>query len=199
MLCYFGGPLMLSYYQDSDNNTILTLLADFKPPTSTPYRSTQDDCYSSGAALRMAKLYYDRYPYIRDWANSQGKTALHTASMRGNEEVVQVRNPPSVQLRSTDVFMWLLLCSLDPHRCYVTSAPTLTCQTTKGTLRYISEHPITQPTQLDGALNFFAPFPSHSASAWGHIPVSRFCNLIHLTDRSLIPPPRPLLDRAIID
>ena len=40
----------------------------------------------------MAKLYYDRYPYIRDWANSQGKTALHAASMRGSEEVVRVRN-----------------------------------------------------------------------------------------------------------
>ena len=38
----------------------------------------------------MAKLYYDRYQYIRDWANSQGKTALHVASMRGNEEIVRV-------------------------------------------------------------------------------------------------------------
>jgi uncharacterized protein len=42
----------------------------------------------------MAKLYYDRYQYIRDWANSQGKTALHIASMRGNEEIVRVRDPP---------------------------------------------------------------------------------------------------------
>lgn len=76
--------------KDSENNTILTLLADFKPSASIPYRSTQNDCYSSGATLRMAKLYYDRYPYIRDWANSQGKTALHTASMRGNEEIVRM-------------------------------------------------------------------------------------------------------------
>ena len=82
-------------YQDSDNNTILTLLADFKPPATTPYRSIPNDLYASEAALRMAKLYYDRYPYIRDWANSQGKTALHAASMRGSEEVVRVRNFPS--------------------------------------------------------------------------------------------------------
>jgi len=79
-------------YQDSDNNTVLTLLADFKAPATTPYRSTPNDLYASEAALRMAKLYYDRYPYIRDWANSQGKTALHAASMRGSEEVVRVRN-----------------------------------------------------------------------------------------------------------
>ncbi|KAF9653395.1 ankyrin [Thelephora ganbajun] len=76
--------------KDSDNNTILTLLADFKPPVTTPYLSTQNDHYASGAALRMAKLYYDRYPYIKDWANSQGKTALHVASMRGNEEIVRM-------------------------------------------------------------------------------------------------------------
>lgn len=82
----------MSRYQDSDNNTILTLLADFKPPVASPYRSTPSDYYASEAALRMAKLYYDRYPYIRDWANSQGKTALHAASMRGNEEIVRVRN-----------------------------------------------------------------------------------------------------------
>lgn len=82
----------MSCYQDSDNNTILTLLADFKPPVAIPYRSAPNDCYASEAALRMAKLYYDRYPYIRDWANSQGKTALHAASMRGNEEIVRVRN-----------------------------------------------------------------------------------------------------------
>ena len=84
----------MSRYQDSDNNTILTLLADFKPPVATPYRSPPNDYYVGGAALRMAKLYYDRYPYIRDWANSQGKTALHAASMRGNEEIVRVRNSP---------------------------------------------------------------------------------------------------------
>ena len=89
--------LTLFSYQDSDNNTILTLLADFKPPVTTPYRSPSNDCYASGAALRMAKLYYDRYQYIRDWANLQGKTALHVASMRGNEEIVRVSDSPSLR------------------------------------------------------------------------------------------------------
>ena len=93
--------LKLFRHQDSDNNTILTLLADFKPPVATPYRSASNDSYSyaSGVALRMARLYYDRYPYIRDWANSQGKTALHVASMRGNEEIVRVCNSPSLWKR----------------------------------------------------------------------------------------------------
>ena len=90
----FRGPAYMSHYQDSDNNTILTLLADFKPPATAPYRSPSSDCYASGTALRMAKLYYDRYPYIKDWANSQGRTALHAAAMRGNEEIVRVCNPP---------------------------------------------------------------------------------------------------------
>lgn len=117
-----GGVANVSRYQDSDNNTILTLLADFKPPVTTPYRATQNDHYASGAALRMAKLYHDRYPYIRDWANSQGKTALHAASMRGNEEIVRVRDCDSP----------CTLCKNCPDRvhltdrCYVVSRLTLT-------------------------------------------------------------------------
>ena len=108
----------MSRYQDSDNNTILTLLADFKPPATASYRSTQNDGYAGGAALRMAKLYYDRYPYIRDWANSQGKTALHAASMQGNEEIVRVRDPPGVRCQrfscDTDRSRLIqMLCDLD--------------------------------------------------------------------------------------
>jgi len=127
----------VSRYQDSDNNTILTLLADFKPPVTSPYRATSNDHYTSGAALRMAKLYHDRYPYIRDWANAQGKTALHAASMRGNEEIVRVRYSPCMLCKS---------CPGDPDRvhlndrCYVPSRLTLTCPTTKGTLPCISEY-----------------------------------------------------------
>jgi len=115
------------HYQDSDNNTILTLLADFKPPATTPYRSAPNDLYASEAALRMAKLYYDRYPYIRDWANSQGKTALHAASMRGSEEVVRVRNCSSKRGNSPRK-----CCSGDSDRvhfidrCCVISVRTLT-------------------------------------------------------------------------
>lgn len=45
------------------------------------------------ATLRMARLYYDRYQEeeILDWANSEGKTALHVAAAKGNEELVRVR------------------------------------------------------------------------------------------------------------
>jgi ankyrin repeat protein len=76
----------------------------------------------------MAKLYYDRYPYIRDWANFQGKTALHAASMRGNEEIVRVRGPSRTVENFTP-------CKRYPggsdhvhltDRCYVTSVRTLT-------------------------------------------------------------------------
>jgi len=48
---------------------------------------------SSGALLRMARLYYDRYSQygILDWSNIHGKTALHIAALKGNEELVRVR------------------------------------------------------------------------------------------------------------
>lgn len=38
----------------------------------------------------MARMYYEYYPETLDWANSEGKTALHVASLRGNEELVRV-------------------------------------------------------------------------------------------------------------
>lgn len=38
----------------------------------------------------MARSYYEYYPDTLDWANSEGKTALHVASLRGNEELVRV-------------------------------------------------------------------------------------------------------------
>lgn len=36
-------------------------------------------------------MYYEYYPETLDWANSEGKTALHVAAQRGNEELVRVR------------------------------------------------------------------------------------------------------------
>lgn len=77
--------------QDADNNTMLMLLADFKPPPPNPYAPGPSQVDQMGAALRMARLYYDRYTWILDWSNSQGKTALHMAALRGNEELVRVR------------------------------------------------------------------------------------------------------------
>jgi len=54
----------------------------------SPYCAPDPDFM--GAALRMARLYFERYPFILDWSNSQGKTALHTSALKGNEELVRV-------------------------------------------------------------------------------------------------------------
>ncbi|CAL1700871.1 unnamed protein product [Somion occarium] len=76
------------YSKDTENNTILILLADTKAPLTSPYGSSDHEFYST--ILRMAKLYYDRYPDILDWANVDGKTALHVAALKGNEELVRM-------------------------------------------------------------------------------------------------------------
>lgn len=62
-----------------------------KPPLITPYAPSDPDFM--GAALRMARLYYDRYPFILDWSDSSGKTALHVAALKGNEELSRVCLP----------------------------------------------------------------------------------------------------------
>lgn len=77
------------FEQDSENNTILILLADVKPPSTSPYGPSDPDFV--GAALRMARYYFDRYPFILDWSDAYGKTALHVAALKGNEELVRVR------------------------------------------------------------------------------------------------------------
>lgn len=59
-----------------------------KPPLTTPYAPS--DPVFMGAVLRMARLYYDRYPFILDWSDSSGKTALHVAALKGNEELSRV-------------------------------------------------------------------------------------------------------------
>ncbi|KAI0796751.1 ankyrin repeat-containing domain protein [Abortiporus biennis] len=79
------------YSKDSDNNTILILLAEARPPLlDNPYASGPSDYDFYSATLRMARLYYDRYPDILDWANKSGKTALHVAAEKGNEELVRM-------------------------------------------------------------------------------------------------------------
>lgn len=66
------------------------LLADAKPPLASPYSSgpSEHDFYS--ATLRMAKVYYERFPEVLDWANGNGRTAAHAAALRGNEELLRV-------------------------------------------------------------------------------------------------------------
>ncbi|KAI0347159.1 ankyrin [Trametopsis cervina] len=76
--------------RDSEDSTILILLAEAKPPVSGNYSAGPSEQEFYGATLRMARLYYDRYPDTLDWANADGKTALHIASQRGNEELVRM-------------------------------------------------------------------------------------------------------------
>ncbi|KAH9077326.1 ankyrin [Lactarius deliciosus] len=74
--------------RDSENSTILILLGDIKPPSTGLYASSDPDFI--GSALRMARMYYDRYPFILDWSDSSGRTALHVAALKGNEELVRM-------------------------------------------------------------------------------------------------------------
>lgn len=66
-----------------------------------------------GAALRMAKLYYERYPFILEWSNVQGKTALHAAALKGNEDLAQVRASIYAQF---PIVLDIFLSTLDATR-----------------------------------------------------------------------------------
>jgi hypothetical protein len=61
---------------------------------ASPSRLTPDDADLQGATMRMARLYWGRYPFITDWANKQGRTPLHMAALRGSEGFVKVRVHP---------------------------------------------------------------------------------------------------------
>lgn len=64
------------------------LLCDMKP--TTHYYSQPSEADITGAALRMARMYFDRYPWILDWSNVHGRTPLHMAALKGNEDLVRV-------------------------------------------------------------------------------------------------------------
>ena len=107
------------------------LLSDLKPSSSTsPYQSRPPDVDIVGAALRMSKLYYDRYTWILDWSNVHGKTALHVAALKGNEELVRV---------GMGFLSFERKLTLSASRCCATLAQTLICPTTKATHHCISE------------------------------------------------------------
>ena len=110
----FINELTRLVFKDSENNTILMLLVDFKPLPPNPYAPAPSQADLRGAALCMARLYYDRFPWILD-RNSQGKTALHMAALKGNEELVRVRQR----------VLTLSSCVDSLCRCFVTGAPTL--------------------------------------------------------------------------
>jgi len=42
------------------------------------------------ATQRMAQTYCERYPFMLEWSNVQGKTALHAAALKGNEGLVRM-------------------------------------------------------------------------------------------------------------
>ncbi|KAF7776024.1 hypothetical protein Agabi119p4_4417 [Agaricus bisporus var. burnettii] len=79
--------------RDSENNTILMILADSGPPPQI-YSSSASTLDFNSATLRMARLYYDRYQSsilnLLDWSNVQGRTALHLAAIKGNEDLVRM-------------------------------------------------------------------------------------------------------------
>lgn len=69
------------------------ILADSGPPPQI-YSSSASTLDFNSATLRMARLYYDRYQSsilnLLDWSNVQGRTALHLAAIKGNEDLVRV-------------------------------------------------------------------------------------------------------------
>jgi hypothetical protein len=113
--------------QDSENNTILMLLADAKPFITSSQRLDSDERDVMDAALRMAMLYYERHNTL-DWANSQGRTALHVAALKGNEELVRVRQSCSSAYPM----------DLREYRHFVISEQTATFRTIKEILHYTS-------------------------------------------------------------
>ncbi|KAF7352667.1 hypothetical protein MVEN_01232500 [Mycena venus] len=85
---------------DSENNTILMLLADHTPGALPSSRPNNGDVM--GAVLRMARLYYERYPDILDWSNVHGKTALHIAALKGHEDLVRMLSDFGADLDLSD-------------------------------------------------------------------------------------------------
>ncbi|PVG03620.1 ankyrin [Serendipita vermifera] len=76
--------------KDVEKNTILCLLAG--APGNSPSGSvhmTMDDA-TAQASMRMARMYLQRFPFITDWCNQHGKTALHIAASNGNDEFVRM-------------------------------------------------------------------------------------------------------------
>jgi len=88
------------------------LLADTKPAVAGPYSLIQPNLDVIGAALRMARLYYDRYSWTLDWSNVHGKTALHIASLKGSEELVRVRSLVISSSIMRIIIVYQMLCDL---------------------------------------------------------------------------------------
>ncbi|RXK36129.1 hypothetical protein M231_06620 [Tremella mesenterica] len=90
--------------RDADNNTILHLLASVpSPPTLSPHthllrsnptlppppkQRTFPELQQ--ISLRMTELYHTLFPFLLDWSNAGGKTALHVAAQAGNTPFINL-------------------------------------------------------------------------------------------------------------
>lgn len=115
----------------------------------------------------MARRYYERYPFILDWSNLQGKTALHVAAIKGNEEFVRVRSIAAARRTSARH-------EADPvrRRCGLRHA---------GRPR---QHAVALVRTMS-CLEYALTFPC-SASAWGHLHVRALALSIPRTDPAQI-------------
>lgn len=93
--------------QDSENNTILCLLAGVHANQPNPYSPTLAPAQTRAALIRMLTAYHARFPFLIDWTNVRGKTPLHIAAIVGNHGIAEVR---PIRLRSPiSVFSLLTL------------------------------------------------------------------------------------------
>jgi hypothetical protein len=103
--------------QDADNNTILHLLASIpSPPTHSPHThlllsspsfpprpSTKSLAVQISTSLRMTHLYHTLFPFLLDWSNSGGKTALHVAAQAGNTAFINLLCDVGADVDLTDL------------------------------------------------------------------------------------------------
>ena len=103
--------------RDSDGNTILHHLASIpSPPTSSPHahllkssalfppRPPKHSLAEQIAiSIRMAHLYHTLFPFLLDWSNGSGKTALHLAALAGNTAFINLLCNAGADVNMTDL------------------------------------------------------------------------------------------------
>jgi hypothetical protein len=119
-------PAVLFQPQDSENSTILHLLASLPSPDVPATEKKRLETYQ--AAVRMTNMYWDvckstaderhspwsllaklsfmswcsiAVPDLIDWSNSAGKTALHMACQSGNTELVRVSKDRTIVMAAS--------------------------------------------------------------------------------------------------
>ncbi|KIR30306.1 hypothetical protein I309_00443 [Cryptococcus deuterogattii LA55] len=102
--------------RDSDNNTILHLLAAVPSRSLSPHTQILNSSSSfpprpnprplaeqSAISLRMTHLYVELFPFLIDWSNTGGKTALHIAAQAGNAPFINFLCDLGADLDLTDL------------------------------------------------------------------------------------------------